>query len=204
MKQKWLTYAISGLVLSCLFYTHGNANENENIKKINLKWSPNLMESDFKGEELATYTKISFGCSFIESRENILHIGKSHKGSGEVATLVCRQSPVNFCNSRIKNVFNFFSIPYKGTKSDVVLEAELVSFEIEETADLRCTFKMRVSAKNSGGLTIWEGNVDGGNTLYSRPNGSDVYSECVSNGLIMTMFKLLLDTSFKDAVLKGI
>jgi hypothetical protein len=175
-------------------------------QKIHYKWTPTLLASEYTTDDMNTYSKITFGCAIVDSRETkslLGHASKEKSSTGEVTNLVAGTSLENFCKTNIKKAFSFLMLQVTA-KPMISLELEVSQFALIDSSEMSAEMTLAIMATNAEGITLWEGNIRGSNTLFTIPSGTNGYSECVSNCFISTISNLFLDTSFKDAVIKGV
>ncbi|NLE00977.1 MAG: hypothetical protein GX640_14010 [Fibrobacter sp.] len=167
-------------------------------------WKPNVFKDDFYSEQLNAYSSISFSVSSCQDiREQKEVIGESTDLlSKQTSSIITRINLADWCRRNLPNALNFLNIK-SNLKNGIILECELRSFSIKDDQSLHAEIKLGVVAKGKNDILVWEGSIQGASDLYLKPAGSNGLSECISNTLIITVYNLLNEPSFRDAVIKS-
>lgn len=178
----------------------------ENAKVTGLEWRPTLPMDELDIEPLDVYHSISVTLLSVEDvRENQAVIGKTFEdmkvrdSSIPVAT---KANVARWCKRGLLDTFKKFNIPTVEKKGNLLLEIEITGLSINDDITQTGTAAFRISAKNGEEMLIWEGQIQGTSDLYIRPKDSNGISECLSNTLKVTLNNVLIEKSFRDAVIK--
>ena len=101
----------------------------------------------------------------------------------------------------IINALNFLGIQGVSKKGNLIIEKEISRFYLVDDLKQRGEMSFRVNVRSSNNMLVWEGAISGSSELYSHPKGSDGISECLSNTILKTVYNMLTDNSFRDAVI---
>jgi len=206
MKAKLIALTCSCIFFSCASTkTEPQNHHNESGKSIHFDWKPNAFKDDFYSEPLNAYSGLAFSIvQLSDSREKKNIIGSLKDiASGNEELIETSMNVPAWCRDNLPEALKFLGIG-SNKKGPLFLECELLSFNIVEEQSLHAEIELGLLAKKDNDILIWEGSVKGTSDLYVKPSGSDVYSECFSNALITTVYKLMNEPSFKDAVMKSV
>ncbi|MDO5577045.1 MAG: hypothetical protein Q4F84_08195 [Fibrobacter sp.] len=205
----WLML-ISGLLVSCK-PPHIDSGEPEteqvnrkDAKQVSVEWKPNLGIDDFNLEPLEVYKEFVVEIPVIaDERENRAVFGKILEDqlvADKYIPLYTNQNVSKWLTQAVINALNFFGIRGVSKKGSLVVENEVSNIFLADDSKQRCDISFRVNVR-SGEMLVWEGAISGNSELYSHPDGSDGISECLSNTVLRTVYNMLTDNSFRDAVI---
>jgi hypothetical protein len=180
---------------------------NHDARVVNLVWKPTMTGKDFDLEPLAPYKSMSVAfLSVIDVREDPQLIGKTFKDlkvREVVVPIMTRVNVSRWCKTAFENICREISLA-TSRKGSLRLEVEITGFQINDDFTQTGTATLHVSALTTKEMLIWEGSIQGTSDLYVHGTDSDGISECLSNTMMVTLYKMLTDNSFRDAVRKSI
>jgi hypothetical protein len=158
-------------------------------------------------EPLNVYSTISVALLLVDDvRENQAVIGKTFedlKVRNSHIPVATKANVAHWCKKGLLDTFKKFSIPTDQKKGALHLEVEITDLSIDDDITQTGSAAFRISAKNGEEMLIWEGQIHGSSDLYLRPKDSNGISECLSNTLMVTLNNVLVEKSFRDAVIKA-
>jgi|GEM_PF-2126610 len=173
----------------------------------NLEWKPTLTNGDLDISSLNIYgNRTVLIVSITDSRENGYIIGEVYEDRKTRANLIpiaTKSSVTKWANDGIVSVLNGFKLKHSDKQGDLRLDIDIIRFSIFDDFTQTGTIALRINARNSDDMLIWEGQINGTSDLYVHPTGSDGISECLSNTVMITLFNFLSEPSFRDAVIKA-
>ncbi|NLW30201.1 MAG: hypothetical protein GXY77_01950 [Fibrobacter sp.] len=201
----YLVVFISYLFILCAPQTQTAQIHDENSKQVSLEWKPNLRIDDFDLEPLKAYKSFLFEIPVIlDNRERPAIIGKILEDKLVADKYIPLYTPENmskWLTQSIINALNFLGIQGVSKKGNLVIENEISRFYLIDDLKQRGEMNFRVNVRSSNNMLVWEGAISGSSELYSHPKGSDGISECLSNTVLKTVYNMLTDNSFRDAVI---
>ncbi|HLV30024.1 MAG TPA: hypothetical protein VKY57_00505 [Chitinispirillaceae bacterium] len=201
----YLVALISFLFILCAPQTQTCQIHDENSKKVSLEWKPNLRIDDFDLEPLKAYKSFVFEIPVItDNREKPAIIGKILEDKLIADKYIPLYTPENmskWLTQSIINALNFLGIQGVSKKGNLIIEKEISRFYLVDDLKQRGEMSFRVNVRSSNNMLVWEGAISGSSELYSHPKGSDGISECLSNTILKTVYNMLTDNSFRDAVI---
>lgn len=205
----WLVL-ICGLLISCKpphIDSGGQKTElvnRKDAKQVSVEWKPNLDIGEFNLEPLEAYrTFVVEIPAIVDERENRTEFGKILEDqlvAGKYIPLYTNQNMSKWLTQAVINALNFFGIRGVSKKGSLVVENEVTNIFLVDDSKQRGDISFRVNV-HSGEMLVWEGAISGNSELYSHPDGSDGISECLSNTVLRTVYNMLTDNSFRDAVI---
>ena len=177
----------------------------EKTRMVGLEWKPNLPSDEFVIEPLDAYKSITFtlvGVNDVRGDPRI--IGKAYedqKVRDAFIPIATKANVSKWCCIAFETAFRKFGIQTDNKKGNLRLEIDLNDFSILDDFTQTGSATFRVSAHNNEDLLIWEGLIKGTSDLYVHPTNSDGISECLSNTIMVTINNMLIDQSFRDAVI---
>ncbi len=179
----------------------------EKTRIVNLEWKPTMKKTDINPEPLGVYKAITFKIlSLTDTREDKRIIGKAYedmKVRDAFVPIATRVNVAQWLRNGLNRVFAELGIKTDDREGNLILEIEIVEFFIFDDFTQTGSVLMRINARNLEGMFIWEGLIKGTSDLYVHAGDSDGISECLSNTMMVTIYNLLTDHSFRDAVKKA-
>ena len=173
----------------------------------NLEWKPTMKKTDFDLEPLAVYRPISIALlSVNDIREDIRVIGKAYedmKVRDVFIPLATKVNVVRWCKNAFNRVFYELGIKSDEKKGNLLLDIEITEISIFDDFTQTGSATLRINARTGEDMMIWEGQIHGTSDLYVHATDSDGISECLSNTIMVTVYNLFTDQSFRDAVIKA-
>lgn len=170
----------------------------------NLEWKPTMTNGDLDISSLNIYGNRTLSIiSIRDARENSNIIGEVYEDRKTRTSLIpiaTQSSVTKWANGGFVRVLNGFNLKHSDKQGDLRLDIEIIRFSIFDDFTQTGTMELRINAFNSDEMLIWEGRINGTSDLYVHPTGSDGISECLSNTAMVTLFNLLSERSFRDAV----
>ncbi|MBN1308697.1 MAG: hypothetical protein JXA18_12310 [Chitinispirillaceae bacterium] len=166
-----------------------------------------MTRNDLDLEPLSAYGSISVTLlSVNDVREDPRLIGKAYEDQKVRDTIVPIATKVNvarWCARAFENVFQVIGIRSDEKKGTLQLEIEITEFSIFDDFTQTGTASLRINARTNEDMLIWEGQIIGTSDLYVHATDSDGISECLSNTVMVVMYNMFTDQSFRDAVVKA-
>lgn len=167
-----------------------------------LLWKPNVLPQDFNIESIESFKNVDFCIEmFNDSRESTENIGTINQGD-LTKTVIPDKNIAQWCTKNLEQAYQFLRLKSVNKSCDYSIEGEITGFSIHQDVTLHGHISFNLSFLKDG-LTVWEGRIEGTSELYLIPSGTDGVSECMSNTLIYSVYNLLNDKSFIDAVIKS-
>jgi hypothetical protein len=173
----------------------------------NVEWKPTMTRSDMDLGPLSIYGPITIALLSVDDvREDPRIIGKAYEDQKVRNVFVPIATKINvakWSKSSFEKVLQVLNLKSDEKKGNLRLEIEITAFSIFDDFTQTGTASLHVNARTSEDLLIWEGQINGTSDLYVHPTNSDGISECLSNTLMVTLYNVLTDQSFSDAVVKA-
>ena len=181
--------------------------EGKSGNSVSFTWKPNAHRDDFDFELLSAYKNVSFVILPVEdTRDSVWVLGKKalDKLSGDnTVPLTTKQNISQWYTQSIHKALNYFGVSSDKKSGHIILKTELFRFFLNENLSQECETELRIEANTDNDILVWEGTIKGTSALYMKPAGSDGISECISNTVLRTIYNLLTEKSFRDAIMKS-
>lgn len=179
----------------------------DNARAVALQWKPTMRSVDFDLQPLGVFLPMRLALSRIEdSREDVTSVGRALESKmveGVYVPLATKASVEKWCTGGFVAALGDFGITSVAKKGDLLLECIITNVAVNDAITQQGTLQLQVRVTNRDDMMVWEGSVGGKSTLYDHAAGSDGISECLSNTAMVTLYNLLTDQSFRDAVAKS-
>ena len=194
-------------ILFCFSAAAHAADSKAELKNIPLEWKPTEQASSFDAIDLTAFVKTEFVIKpFNDIRKKPQEIGKNveRRGTDQDLLVTTKDNVASWLTDRFAQVLTEFGIGVVKNNGSFILEADIVKFYVTEestyTGDVGLKVRLR-SAKNDN--VLWEGMVSTSSSRWGRSYKAENYFESLSDATMSAVYALLMDDTFKEAVLKN-
>ena len=184
---------------------HASPKNSDELKNIPLEWKPTDTVSSLDAIDLTPFLKTSFTVKpFTDLRKNPEEIGKNiEKRVSDIPLVVTTKDNVaEWLTNRVAQVLSEFDLTV-AKDAPLAIEADVVKFYVTEESMYKADVGLKFRLRKKSGDIVWEGMVTGSTRRWGASYKAGNYYESLSNALISTIYALLQNDSFKQAVEKN-
>jgi len=175
------------------------------LKNIPLQWKPTEDVRKFKAIDLSIYRNAHFMVKpFNDLRKKPAEIGVNieKRLSSQDLPVTTKDNVVQWLTDQFSQTLSDFSIEVVKDKGDLTLEADILKFFVIEKSVYKAEVALKIRLLSESDTVLWEGMESGDSTRFGRSYVAENYYESLSNAVIFTVYSLLKNDSFQQAVQK--